>query len=51
MEIDMEARLYFASSSSQASSVGLMATILERKGGAEQENAADHIYQQGKAIQ
>ena len=27
-----------------------MATILERKGGAEQENAADHIYQQGKAM-
>ena len=32
-------------------SVGLMGAILERKGGAEQENAADHISPQCNAMQ
>ena len=36
---------------SESSSVGLMGAILERKGGAEQENAADHISRQGNKMQ
>ena len=35
----------------ELSSVGLMGAILERKGGAEQENAADHISRQGNKMQ